>query len=219
MKCDRPFQLNIHNILKVNPKCANSGHFKLTIDGLLGAITQTMEVGWGDSEDCVLAVQSWQRLITDIIIITRLNIWMLSLLSQYGSGGGQWPVCGKRPHLTGLPLNIADCRLSQISAAEIQLAYLSISVWNRRYGGPMSDVTTIFLQLKVTLWFLCLFIVMSNVGERCSSMLHWEEEDNTGGAMRSVQYNQSIQITIAKYKPLNPWCCMELSQAGLLSSS
>ena len=113
MKCDRPFQLNIHNILKVNPKCANSGHFKLTIDGLLGAITQTMEVGWGDSEDCVLAVQSWQRLITDIIIITRLNIWMLSLLSQYGSGGGQWPVCGKRPHLTGLPLNIADCRLSQ----------------------------------------------------------------------------------------------------------
>ena len=45
MKCDRPFQLNIHNILKVNPKCANSGHFKLTIDGLLGAITQTMEVG------------------------------------------------------------------------------------------------------------------------------------------------------------------------------
>ena len=80
-------------------------------------------------------------------------------------------------------------RLQIISAAEIQLAYLSISVWNRRYGGPMSDVTTIFLQLKVTLWFLCLFIVMSNVGERCSSMLHyWEEEDNAGGAMRSVRW-------------------------------
>ena len=67
-------------ILKVNPKRANSGHFKLTIDGLLRAINQTMEVGWGDWRLCW---HCWQRLITDIIIITRLSIWMLS---QYGSG-------------------------------------------------------------------------------------------------------------------------------------
>ena len=74
---------------------------------------------------------------------------MLSLLSQYGSGGGQWPVCGKRPHLTGLPLNIADCKLYQ------QLRFsLLISPFLFEIEG-MEDlclyVTTIFLQLKVTL--------------------------------------------------------------------
>ena len=185
MKCDRPFQLNIHNILKVNPKCANSGHFKLTIDGLLRAITQTMEVGWGDWRLCAgsagLAVaDQWyhhyhkaQYLNVIIVIPIWIRGWPVASVWQAAS-----------PHRPASKHR----RLQIISAAEIQLAYLSISVWNRRYGGPMSDVTTIFLQLKVTLWFLCLFIVMSNVGERCSSMLHYWEEDNAGGAMRSVRW-------------------------------
>ena len=99
-----------------------------------------------------------------------------------------WPMCGVWQAASPYRPASKHRRLQIISAAEIQLAYLSISVWNRRYGGPMSYVTTIFLQLKVTLWFLCLFIVMSNVGERCSSMLHYWEEDNAGGAMRSVRW-------------------------------
>ena len=112
MKCDRPFQLNIHNILKVNPKCANSGHFKLTIDGLLGAITQTMEVGWGDWRLCAGSAEpavadQWyhhyhKAQYLNVIIV--IPIWIK---------GGQCVVCGKRPHLTSLPLNISDCRLSQ----------------------------------------------------------------------------------------------------------
>ena len=150
MKCDRPFQLNIHNILKVNPKCANSGHFKLTIDGLLGAITQTMEVGWGDWRLCAGSAElaeadHWyhhyhkaQYLNVIIVIPIWIRGWPVASVWQAAS-----------PHRPASKHR----RLQIISAAEIQLAYLSISVWNRRYGGPMSDVTTIFLQLKVTLWY------------------------------------------------------------------
>ena len=138
-------------ILKVNPKCANSGHFKLTIDGLLGAITQTMEVGWGDWRMCagsakLAEADQWyhhyhKAQYLNVIIV--IPIWIRG-----------WPVASVWQAASPYRPASKHRRLQIISAAEIQLAYLSISVWNRRYGGPMSYVTTIFLQLNVTLWFL-----------------------------------------------------------------
>ena len=113
-------------ILKVNPKRANSGHFKLTIYGLLRAINQTMEVGWGDWRLCSgTAGRGWS-------LISSLSQGLV--FECYPNMDQGWPVASvwqaASPHRTA-----SKHRMRVISAAGIELAHLCL-----KYKECMEDL-------------------------------------------------------------------------------
>ena len=187
-------------ILKVNPKCANSGHFKLTIDGLLRAINQTMEVGWGDWRLCSgTAGRGWS-------LISSLSQGLV--FECYPNMDQGWPVASvwqaASPHRPD-----SKHRMRIILAAGIVLAHLSL-----KYKECMEDLC----RHNISLTEGCAMILVSSL--KCQMWLRDVAACHT--ERRTImlvvpwdQSNQSIQITIAKYKPLNPWCCMELVKLKL----